>query len=56
MSCGKPHEVPRTEVLERVYSCLDGELGQTRYEKLRAPGNDAALTQPAGGCRRWPTA
>jgi mycothiol system anti-sigma-R factor len=28
MSCGKPHEVPCTEVLARVYSYLDGELGE----------------------------
>ena len=26
MSCGKPHEVPCSEVLARVYSYLDGEL------------------------------
>jgi mycothiol system anti-sigma-R factor len=26
MSCGKPHEVPCSEVLARVYSYLDGEM------------------------------
>ena len=26
MSCGKPHEVPCSEVLARVYSYLDGEI------------------------------
>ena len=30
MSCGKPHETPCSEVLERVYSYLDGE-----YRRLR---------------------
>ena len=27
MSCGNPHETPCTEVLDRVYRYLDGELG-----------------------------
>jgi len=26
MSCGNPHEVPCSEVLDRVYSYLDGEM------------------------------
>ena len=26
MSCGKPHEVPCTEVLALVYSYIDGEM------------------------------
>ncbi|MDQ1615452.1 MAG: hypothetical protein QOJ60_1391 [Actinomycetota bacterium] len=26
MSCGKPHETPCSEVLDRVYEYLDGEL------------------------------
>ncbi|MGH3274732.1 MAG: mycothiol system anti-sigma-R factor [Streptosporangiaceae bacterium] len=26
MSCGKPHEMPCSEVLERVYTYLDGEI------------------------------
>jgi mycothiol system anti-sigma-R factor len=26
MSCGNPHETPCTEVLDRVYGYLDGEL------------------------------
>jgi mycothiol system anti-sigma-R factor len=29
MSCGKPHEVPCSEVLARVYSYLDDELDET---------------------------
>ena len=35
MSCGKPHEVPCTEVLERVYSYLDGELDPPGCAKIR---------------------
>lgn len=31
MSCGKPHEVPCSEVLARVYDYLDGELDITSY-------------------------
>jgi len=35
MSCGKPHEVPCDEVLDRVYSYLDGELEPPTYAKIR---------------------
>jgi mycothiol system anti-sigma-R factor len=28
MSCGKPHEVPCTEVLALVYDYIDGEMGE----------------------------
>lgn len=35
MSCGKPHEVPCSEVLERVYAYLDRELGDLDYTKIR---------------------
>ena len=35
MSCGKPHETPCTEVLERVYGYLDGELGDIDCAKIR---------------------
>ena len=35
MSCGKPHEVPCTEVLERVYSYLDGEADEVACAKIR---------------------
>ena len=35
MSCGKPHDVPCTEVLDRVYSYLDGELGDDGKAKIR---------------------
>jgi mycothiol system anti-sigma-R factor len=33
MSCGNPHAVPCSEVLDRVYEYLDGELhGEQRHE------------------------
>jgi mycothiol system anti-sigma-R factor len=35
MSCGKPHETPCTEVLDRVYSYLDGEIDDMDCAKVR---------------------
>ena len=35
MSCGKPHEVPCSEVLDRVYSYLDGEMSDADCHKIR---------------------
>jgi len=35
MSCGKPHETPCTEVLERLYVYLDEELSAPDYAKIR---------------------
>lgn len=35
MSCGKPHDVPCTEVLARVYSYLDGEIEDKGFEQIR---------------------
>jgi mycothiol system anti-sigma-R factor len=35
MSCGNPHQVPCTEVLDRVYSYLDGELESPDCAKIR---------------------
>ena len=35
MSCGKPHEVPCTEVLDRVYAYLDRELDENSCVKIR---------------------
>ena len=35
MSCGNPHEVPCSEVLDRVYSYLDGEMDQTSTAKVK---------------------
>ncbi|HTP14846.1 MAG TPA: mycothiol system anti-sigma-R factor [Streptosporangiaceae bacterium] len=41
MSCGKPHEVPCSEVLARVYSYLDGEIEDTGI---------ASISQHLGEC------
>ena len=35
MSCGKPHETPCTEVLERLYVYLDEELDPPGSAKIR---------------------
>jgi mycothiol system anti-sigma-R factor len=35
MSCGKPHEVPCSEVLDRVYTYLDGEMDQASYAQVK---------------------
>ncbi|MBO0802923.1 MAG: mycothiol system anti-sigma-R factor [Nocardiopsaceae bacterium] len=35
MSCGKPHDVPCSEVLERVYWYLDGEISEADCENIR---------------------
>jgi mycothiol system anti-sigma-R factor len=35
MSCGKPHEVPCSEVLARVYSYLDGEIEDPGCSQIR---------------------
>ena len=35
MSCGKPHETPCAEVLERLYAYLDEELSAPAYAKIR---------------------
>ena len=35
MSCGNPHEVPCSEVLDRVYSYLDGEMDQVSYTEVK---------------------
>jgi len=35
MSCGNPHETPCTEVLDRVYGYLDGELGELDCAKIK---------------------
>ncbi len=59
MSCGKPHEVPCTEVLALVYSYIDGELetsgsaqdqGTTSRSADRACGSTASreLVKAAG--------
>jgi mycothiol system anti-sigma-R factor len=35
MSCGKPHEVPCSEVLDRIYAYLDGELDDADRAEIR---------------------
>jgi mycothiol system anti-sigma-R factor len=35
MSCGKPHEVDCTEVIEQVYLYLDGEIDDECRAKVR---------------------
>jgi mycothiol system anti-sigma-R factor len=35
MSCGKPHEVPCTEVLDRIYEYIDGELDPERRHEIK---------------------
>jgi mycothiol system anti-sigma-R factor len=35
MSCGNPHEVRCSEVLERVYWYLDGEISEDDCEAIR---------------------
>lgn len=35
MSCGRPHEVPCSEVLALVYDYIDGELEGTGFAQIR---------------------
>jgi mycothiol system anti-sigma-R factor len=35
MSCGNPHETPCSEVLDRVYEYLDGELDRERVHVIK---------------------
>ena len=35
MSCGNPHDVPCTEVIEQVYLYLDGEIDDEGRAKVR---------------------
>ncbi|XVQ84695.1 mycothiol system anti-sigma-R factor [Microbispora siamensis] len=35
MSCGKHHDTPCSEVLDRVYTYLDGELDNDRIAEIR---------------------
>jgi len=35
MSCGKPHEVPCSEVLDRLASYLDHEIEAKGYDQIR---------------------
>jgi mycothiol system anti-sigma-R factor len=35
VSCGNPHEVPCSEVLERVYEYIDGEVDSERRHQIK---------------------
>ena len=35
MSCGNPHETPCSEVLDRVYEFIDGELDGDRRHQIK---------------------
>lgn len=35
MSCGKPHETPCADVLDRVYEYIDGELDRERVHVIK---------------------
>ncbi len=35
MSCGNPHETPCSEVLDRVYQYLDGELDPAKVHDIK---------------------
>ena len=35
MSCGKPHAIPCSEVLDRIYEYLDGELNRERAHVIK---------------------
>ncbi|HTS96276.1 MAG TPA: mycothiol system anti-sigma-R factor [Streptosporangiaceae bacterium] len=35
MSCGKPHDVPCSEVLARLYYYLDGEIEHQGHDQIR---------------------
>ena len=35
MSCGNPHDTPCSEVLDRVYEYLDGELDRERVHVIK---------------------
>lgn len=40
MSCGKPHEVPCSEVLAMVYSYIDGEMEDSSSVQIRQHLNE----------------
>src|SRR5690348_17460157 len=42
MSCGLPHEVPCSEILDRVYSYLDHELPEEGIAQVRAHLDECA--------------
>ena len=36
MSCGNPHETPCSEVIKRMFSYIDGELGEPEVHVIKA--------------------
>ena len=35
MSCGRPHDTPCSEVLDRIYEYIDGELDRDRVHVIK---------------------
>jgi mycothiol system anti-sigma-R factor len=35
VSCGNPHETPCSEVIERMFSYIDGELGEREVHQIK---------------------
>ena len=35
MSCGNPHDIPCSEVLDRIYEYIDGELDRERVHVIK---------------------
>ena len=49
MSCGNPHDVPCSEVIEQVYLYLDGEIDEAGRHKSAAAVDDVGTLRHAGG-------
>ena len=47
MSCGNPHETPCSEVLDRVYWYLDGEMSADDCDHIRQHLDECGPCQPA---------
>ena len=52
MSCGKPHEVPCSEVLARVYSYLDGEIEDQGFARSASTWTSAVPACASTGWKR----
>ena len=53
MSCGKPHEVPCTEVLAMVYSYIDGEMETAGLLRSRTTSRSAGRACASTASRSW---
>jgi mycothiol system anti-sigma-R factor len=42
VSCGKPHETPCADVLDRVYEFIDGELDSDRRREIKTHLDECA--------------